>query len=105
VKDNEDVDGGCTSKNAWNYAVRILVPRILDMSVIEWEVHKTAAVEKLRNVFDVDFEYVLQTLSQHGFRNAIKYFMKIEHSRLKTRYMGGDIVKIYKTPPPCPYLL
>jgi hypothetical protein len=92
VKDGGDIDGGCTGKNAWDNAVRSLVPRILDISVVEWEAQKSAAVEKLHNALDADFEYVPQTLSQRGFRNAIKRFMKTERSRLKAHYMGGDTV-------------
>jgi hypothetical protein len=38
VKDGGDIDGGCPGKNAWDDAIRCLVPRILDMSIIEWEV-------------------------------------------------------------------
>jgi hypothetical protein len=88
VKDGRDIDEGCTSKNAWNDAVRSLVPRILDISVIEWEAQKSAEVEKLCNALDADFEYVPQTFNQCGFQNPIKHFMKIERSRLKAWYMG-----------------
>jgi hypothetical protein len=91
VKDGGDIDRGCTGKNVWDDAIRSLVPRILDISIVEWEAHKSTAVEKLRNALDADFEYVPQTLSQRGFRNAIKRFMKTKRSRLKARYMVGDI--------------
>jgi hypothetical protein len=91
VKDGGDIDEGCIGKNAWDDVVRSLVPRILDISVVEWEVQKSAAVEKLRNALDADFEYVLQTLSHRGFWNAIKRFMKTKRSRLKARYMEEDI--------------
>jgi hypothetical protein len=47
-------------------------------------------VEKLWDALDADFNYVPVTLSQRGFRNAIKRFMKTERSRLKARYMAGD---------------
>jgi hypothetical protein len=90
VKEGGDIDGACPAKNAWDDAVRSLVPRILDMSIIEWEAQRSAAVEKLRDALDADFEYVPMTLSQRGFRNAIKRFMKTERSRLKARYMAGD---------------
>jgi hypothetical protein len=48
-------------------------------------------VEKLREALDADFEYVLVILTQRGFKNVIKRFMKTECSRLKVRYMAGDI--------------
>jgi hypothetical protein len=47
--------------------VRSLVPRILDMSIIEWEAQWTAAVEKLHDALDANFEYMPVTLSQRGF--------------------------------------
>ena len=89
VKEGGDIDGGCPGKNAWDDAVRSLVPRILDMSIIEWEAQKSTAVEKLREALDADFEYTPVSLSQRGFRNAIKRFMKTERSRLKARYAAG----------------
>jgi hypothetical protein len=91
VKEGGDSDRGCSGKNAWTDDVRILVPRILDMSIIDWEVQKTTTVEKLHGALDEDFEYEPVTLSQRGFRNAIKRFMKTERSRLKAWYVAGDI--------------
>jgi hypothetical protein len=90
MKEGGDIDGGCPAKNAWDDAVRSLVPRILDMSIIEWEAQWTVAVEKLRDVLDADFEYMPMILSLRDFRNAIKCFMKTECSKLKAHYMAGD---------------
>jgi hypothetical protein len=90
VKEGGDIDGACPTKNAWDDAVRSLIPRIIDMSIIEWEAQRTAAVEKLRDALDADFEYMPVILSQRGFRNAIKRFMKTERSRLKARYIARD---------------
>jgi hypothetical protein len=64
VKEGGDIDGAYPTKNAWDDAVRSLVPRILDMSIIEWEAQRTATMEKLRDALDADFEYVPVTLSQ-----------------------------------------
>jgi hypothetical protein len=47
--------------------VRSLVPRILDMSIIEWEAQQTAVMEKLHDALNANFEYVPVTLSQRGF--------------------------------------
>jgi hypothetical protein len=74
VKDGGDIDGGCTGKNAWDNAVRSLVPRILDISVVEWEAQKSAAVEKLRNALDADFEYVPQMLKSTRFPEHYQAF-------------------------------
>jgi hypothetical protein len=32
-----EVDDACPGKNAWDDTVRALVPRILDLSVVDWE--------------------------------------------------------------------
>jgi hypothetical protein len=90
AKEGGDIDGACPAKNAWDDAVRSLVPRILDMSIIEWEAQRTTVVEKFCDALDANFEYIPVTLSQQGFRNAIKRFMKTERSRFKARYMVGD---------------
>ena len=60
------------------------VPRILDMSVIDWDKQKPEAVEKLRQTLDHNFEYLENELSELGFYNAIKRYLKTERSRLKT---------------------
>jgi hypothetical protein len=35
-----DVDGGCEGKNAWDDAMRTLIPWILDINVVIWEGHE-----------------------------------------------------------------
>jgi hypothetical protein len=37
VKPGDYVNQASEAKNAWDDAIRSLVPRMLDMSVIEWE--------------------------------------------------------------------
>jgi hypothetical protein len=67
MKEGGDIDGACPGKNTWDDAVRSLVPRILDMSIIEWEAQQTAVMEKLHDALNANFEYVPVTLSQRGF--------------------------------------
>jgi hypothetical protein len=47
-------------------------------------------VQKLRDRLDAEFEYVGNPLNMQGFKNAMKYFLKYERSRLKMRYWAGD---------------
>jgi hypothetical protein len=77
-------------KIAWDDAVKDLVPRILDLSVVEWEGQKPEVVQKLRDKLDVEFEYVGTPLSMQGFRTAVKHYLKSKRSRLKMRYRSGD---------------
>jgi hypothetical protein len=85
------VDQASEAKNAWDDAIRSLVPRMLDMSVIEWEGQRLESLEKLREALDLEFEYLGCPLSIRGFRDAVKRFMKTERSRLKGKYLAGDM--------------
>jgi hypothetical protein len=67
------------------------VPRILDISIVDWEAQKTEAVQKLRDRLDSEFEYLNNPLSMQGFRNTVKRYLKSERSRLKMRYRSGDL--------------
>ena len=42
-----EVDGGSEGKNAWDESIRELVPKIMDMSVVEWSKHPPHRVKKL----------------------------------------------------------
>jgi hypothetical protein len=89
VKAGGEISGGCKDKNAWDAAVRTALPRILDMSILLWEGQSTEALNELQDRLDHDFEYVGYNLSENGFSNAVKRFMKTERSRLKTKYREG----------------
>ena len=84
------VDQGSAGKNAWNDAIRSLVPWLLDMSVIEWEGHRFESLEKLMEALDLEFEYIGCLLSMLGFWDAVKRFIKKERSQLKGKYLAGD---------------
>ena len=86
VKAGGEIASGCHRKNAWDTAVRTTVLRIFDMSMFSWEGQLTQAPNELRDWLDQDFEYVGYNLSENGFKNIVKRFMKTEWSRLKTKY-------------------
>jgi hypothetical protein len=44
VQPGGEIDGACPGKTAWDDAVKGLIPRILDLSVVEWEGQKPEAV-------------------------------------------------------------
>ena len=67
VRDNGDINAKSEGKNAWDKAVRNLVPKILDLSIVEWSKQKPAAVQKLRDALDNEFEYVGNPLSTIAF--------------------------------------
>jgi hypothetical protein len=69
--------------------VRTSVPQTLDMSVLSWKEQSPNAIAELREHLDRDFEYVGYHLTEFGFRNAVKRFMKSERARLKRQYQEG----------------
>jgi hypothetical protein len=85
-----DIDTSSEGKNAWDSAVRTFVPRLLDISVVNWEGHTAESLKKLRDALDSEFEYVDHPLSMLGFRNAIKRYLKAERGRLKAKYLSGQ---------------
>jgi hypothetical protein len=89
VKAGGEIAGGCLGKNAWDAVVRTSVPRTLDMSVLSWKEQSPDTIAKLREHLNRDFEYVGYHLTEFGFRNAVKRFMKSEHARLKRQYQEG----------------
>jgi hypothetical protein len=92
VKAGGEIAGGCLGKNAWDAAVRTSVPRTLDMSVLSWKEQSLDAIAELREHLDRDFEYVGYHLTEFGFRNVVKRFMKSERVRLKRLYQEGHTV-------------
>jgi hypothetical protein len=90
VQPGGEIDGMRPGKTTWDDAIRGLVPRILDLSIVEWEGQKPKAVQKLQDKLDAEFEYIGNPLSMQGFRNAVKRYLKFERSRLKMRYQLGD---------------
>jgi benzoyl-CoA reductase/2-hydroxyglutaryl-CoA dehydratase subunit BcrC/BadD/HgdB len=89
MKPTGDIDGACEGKNTWDDAVRTFVPRIMDISAIEWEHHKPKSVQKLREALESEFEFVGGELTRQDFRNAIKRYLKGERSRLKAKNLTG----------------
>ena len=87
VMEGGEVDGGCKGKNAWDKALRDLVPKCLDMSVVSWKKHRPHTLKKLRAALDNKFEYLGNPLSMLGFRTSVMRYMKAERSCLKSHYL------------------
>ena len=91
MKSSGFVDQGSDAKNAWDGAIRSLVPRLLDMNAIDWEGHRPESLLKLMEALNQELEYVDCPLSMRGFKDAVKRFMKIERSWLKGKFLAGKI--------------
>ena len=85
-----EVDATYKGKNAWDEALRDLVPKCLDMSVVAWSKHEPHRLKKLRAALDNEFEYIGNPLNMVGFKLAVMKFLKSERFRLKNRYLRGE---------------
>jgi hypothetical protein len=63
--------------NVWDEIIRTLIPKIFNISVIEWDHHKSESLDKLKASFDANFEYVGNVLFVVGFRNVVNRWLKI----------------------------
>ena len=61
----------------------------LDMSILSWKKQYPNTIAKLRKHLDCDFKYVGYHLTESGFHNAMKRFMKLECAWLKRQYQEG----------------
>jgi hypothetical protein len=90
VKPNGEIDAGCNGKNAWDDSVWGYVPKMIDISITQWEEHKPETLQKLRDTLDAEFQYLNHLLSAIGFKNAIKRFLKTERFHLKAHFLAGN---------------
>ena len=80
------IDGACEGKDAWDGAIRSLTPRILNMAAVRVTEQDPVDMARLRLQLDGKFEYVGGELSDAGFRDCVRRYMKGERARLKKRY-------------------
>jgi hypothetical protein len=90
MKVGREIDGGCEVKNVWDNAVSTLVPRLLDISIISLEKLKLEFIQKLKDALNEEFKYANNHMNLRGFHNAIKKFLKMEKSRLKSKFVAGQ---------------
>jgi hypothetical protein len=98
VLEGGEVDPGCSGKNAWDLAVRNFVPKVLDLSIVDWSKHKPHTLQKLRDLLDNEFEYIGFPLSMSAFRTTVTKFMKSERHRLKVRWLSSKDRENSKAP-------
>jgi hypothetical protein len=56
--------------------VRTLIPKILDINVLQCEGHEPSSSDKFRVTLSREFEYVENDLSIVGFKNVVKRWLK-----------------------------
>jgi hypothetical protein len=87
VGKNGKIDGACAGKNIWNDRIRGFAPRHLNMAIVKVGEQNAVDMAELRKLMDIEFEYLHHELSDHGFRDCVRRFMKSERSRLKKRWI------------------
>jgi hypothetical protein len=78
-----EIDGACEGKDAWDGAIRLLAPRILNMAVVTVTEQDLVDMARLHLQLDGKFEYLGGELSAAGFRDCVRRFIKGERARLK----------------------
>lgn len=89
VLSNGDIDATLEEKNVWDELGQNLIPKILDLSMVEWTKQKPAAMQKLHNGLDTEFEYINNLLSTIAFQTIITRYLKLERSWLKEKWSQG----------------
>jgi hypothetical protein len=87
VTKNGKIDGACAGKNIWDDKIRGFAPRHLNMAIMKVGEQNVVDMAELRRVMDTEFEYLHHELSDQGFRDCVRRFMKSEQSRLKMRWI------------------
>jgi len=77
------IDGVCEGKDAWDGAIRLLAPQVLNMAVVKVIEQDPINMARLRLQLDGKFENLSGELSVVGFRDCVRRFMKGERARLK----------------------
>ncbi len=56
--------------------MKMLIPQILDIIVVEWEGHKLKSIKKLRAALDKEFENEDNELSIISLKNVVKIMVE-----------------------------
>jgi hypothetical protein len=80
VKVRGEIDGGCDRKNQWDDSVHTLAPWMLDVSIIHYDEQDFDKLAKLKLALDNAYAYLQNELSNKGFKNAIKRFVRGERN-------------------------
>jgi hypothetical protein len=83
VGKNGKIDGACAGKNIWDDKIRGFAPRHLNMAIVKVGEQNAVGMAEFHRAMDIEFEYLHHELSDQGFRNCVRRFMKSEWSRLK----------------------
>jgi hypothetical protein len=87
VTKNGKINGACAGKNIWDDKIRGFAPRHFNMAIVKVGEQNVVDMAELRRVMDIEFEYLHHELSDQGFRDCVRRFMKSERSRLKKRWI------------------
>jgi hypothetical protein len=87
VTKNGKIDGACAGKNIWDDKIQGFAPRHLNMAIVKVGEQNVVDMAELRRVMDTKFEYLHHELSDQGFRDCVRHFMKSERSWLKKRWI------------------
>ena len=94
VRSSGIIDSGCKGHLKWQEYIRDLTPRMLDMSVVNYEEQGESSKQKLKEVIFAKFEFLENEVTDTSFHRMIKTWMRRDRERLR-RVHGGK-----SKPPP-----
>jgi hypothetical protein len=80
---NGKIDGACDGKNIWDDKIQSFAPCHLNMVIVKVGDQNVVDMGELCRVMDIEFEYLQHELSDRGFRDSVRQFVKSERSWLK----------------------
>ncbi len=87
VTKNGKIDGPCDGKNIWDDKIWGFTLRHLNMAIVKVGDQNAMDMAGFRKVMDIEFEYLHHELTDQGFRDYVRRFMKSKRTWLKKRWI------------------
>ncbi len=87
VRKNGKIDGACDGKNIWDDKIRGFAPRHLNMAIVKVGDQNVVHMGGFCKVMDTKFGYLQHELSDWGFGDFVRRFMKSKWFRLKKQWI------------------
>jgi hypothetical protein len=78
VTKNGKIDGACDGKNIWDDNIWGFAPHHFNMAIVKVGDQNVVDMGELCKVMDTEFENLQYDLSDRGFKDYVRQFMKSE---------------------------
>ena len=91
LNEGGEVDGASIGKTFWESALRQYIPKIMDISCINYMKQDPDSSRQLRIALEDEFEFIDNTLDDEGYNKCVGNWLIKERARLKEIYMKEKI--------------